>query len=125
MTKDDINGLFELLRIYFPNAGKTADNRLKAAWLLVLEPYEPQDVKRAVVEQLRSSPHFPDPQSIAVRCSRAEGTQRADSERFQPSLERIKANNDFLDAFLSEHDPGWEERIDALLAENEKRRQAE
>lgn len=68
MTKEDIGHLFELLEIYFPNSRKTHDKVLKNAWLLLLEPFAPETVKTALVEQLQSNRNFPDPQAVAVRC---------------------------------------------------------
>ena len=67
MTKEDIDRLFRLLEIYFPNSPKVRNNTLKSAWLLVLEPFDPSEVKKSLVSQLRESKFFPDPQSIAVR----------------------------------------------------------
>ena len=68
MTAKDVDGLFQLLEIYFPNSSKAKNKTLKSAWLLVLEPFPPEEVKRALAEQLRESRFFPDPQAVAVRC---------------------------------------------------------
>ena len=72
LSRDEIGKLFELLRIYFPNAKKLGDERLKSAWLLLLEPYRPETVRQAVVAALRESVNLPDPQKIAVRCQALE-----------------------------------------------------
>lgn len=75
MTKEEIGKLFELLKIYFPNARKLEDERLKSAWLFLLEPYRPETVRQAVAAALRESTYFPDPQKIAVRCQALEPVQ--------------------------------------------------
>ncbi len=100
MTKADIDNLFLLLEIYFPNSHKPKDKKLKNAWALVLEPYTPEDVRTALVEHLRTSTFFPDPQTIAVKCNGKPNS-------LQPSAERIRKNNDWLDKFLAEQH-GWE-----------------
>lgn len=82
MTAEETDKLFQLLEIYFPNSPKVKSKKLKSAWLLVLEPYEPDEVKRALIEQLRESRFFPDPQAVAVRCklpSLVEQPEPADS----------------------------------------------
>lgn len=68
MTAKDIDSMFKLLQIYFPNSDKPKDKKLKSAWLLVLQPYEKTDVKQALVDHLRRNTFFPDVQSIAVKC---------------------------------------------------------
>lgn len=68
MTAKDIDDLFDLLRLYFPNSPKTGSSTLKKAWLLILEPYSRGDVKQALLRLLRENEYFPDPQKIAVLC---------------------------------------------------------
>lgn len=72
MVREDIERLFDLLKIYFPNSRKTGDKQLKSAWLRLLEPYSPETVQRAVTDTMRSNINFPDPQKIAVLCEAAE-----------------------------------------------------
>lgn len=72
MVREDVERLFDLLKIYFPNSRKTGDKQLQSAWLRLLEPYSPETVQRAVTETLRSNVNFPDPQKIAVLCEAEE-----------------------------------------------------
>lgn len=72
MDRTDIERLFNLLRIYFPNSRKTGDEKLKSAWLRLLEPYSSEVVQKAVTDALRGNVNFPDPQKIAVLCEAAE-----------------------------------------------------
>lgn len=72
MVREDIERLFDLLKIYFPNSRKTGDKQLQAAWLRLLEPYSPETVQKAVTDALRGNVNFPDPQKIAVLCETAE-----------------------------------------------------
>ena len=65
-----MDGLFSLLAIYFPNNPRLKDKFLKNAWHLVLEAYEPDDVKQALVSYLRENKNFPFVQEIAMRCRR-------------------------------------------------------
>lgn len=82
MNRSNVNGLFELLRIYFPNNKKLDSETLKSAWLLLLEPYSTDIVRKAVVDALRESTNLPDPQKIAVKCEAIEP-----AERPSPSIE--------------------------------------
>lgn len=72
MVREDIDRLFDLLKIYFPNSRKTGDKQLQSAWLRLLEPYSPETVQKSVTDALRSNVNFPDPQKIAVLCETAE-----------------------------------------------------
>lgn len=85
MTKKDVERLFELLAIYRPGDRHLEDKTLKAAWLLVLEPYAPADVKAAVGAYFRESKYWPDPSDIAMRCPRpleAAAPERKDVTSF-------------------------------------------
>lgn len=79
MTANDIDRLFQLLEIYFPNTSRTKSRQLKNAWLLILEPYDPEEVKKALTEQLRENRFFPDPQSVAVRCKLPPQTEQPEN----------------------------------------------
>ena len=68
MRKDDVDRLFDLLAIYFPGDNRLKDKLLRNAWLLVLEPFEPDDVKQAISSHLRECRFFPRVQEVAVRC---------------------------------------------------------
>lgn len=72
MVREDIERLFDLLKIYFPNSKKAGDKKLQSAWLRLLEPYSPETVQRALTDTLRGNVNFPDPQKIAVLCEIAE-----------------------------------------------------
>ena len=101
MTAKDIDDLFDLLRLYFPNSPKTGSSTLKKAWLLILEPYGRGDVKQALLRLLRENEYFPDPQKIAALCpalpeldrGRSGGDAAArDYRRYMgPLLERFEA----------------------------------
>lgn len=69
MTEKETDGLFALLKIYFPNARQLAQPMVKRAWYLMLAPYAYSDVKEATLSALRRKPKFfPDPQEVAALC---------------------------------------------------------
>lgn len=68
MTRADIDSLFELLRLYRQGDRRADSEKLRKAWLLVLEPYAPADVKQALLTYLRRSKFWPDPSEIAILC---------------------------------------------------------
>lgn len=116
MTMDDVNDLFCLLEIYRPGDKHIGDRKLRSAWLLVLEPFSRDEVRTAVADYFRECKFWPDVSDIAMRCPRTArgspeqpgaGTRGA---QFQPSLERIRKNGEWLDRFLDEHHLGWRER---------------
>lgn len=104
MVREDIDRLFDLLKIYFPNSRKTGDKQLQSAWLRLLEPYSPETVQKSVTDALRSNVNFPDPQKIAVLCETAEpapkelaapvGYQRpyGDTAWMTPYIRKMAAN---------------------------------
>lgn len=68
MTRKDIDSLFELLAIFRPNDPRIRDGKLRAAWQLVLGPYERDAVREAVGAWFRKSGFWPDPSDIAQLC---------------------------------------------------------
>ena len=84
MNKQEIEQLFQLLAIYRPGDKRLEDKTLKAAWLLVLEPFSPSEVKKAVGAYFRESGYFPDVSDIAVLCPRpmTESAPEAEAGRW-------------------------------------------
>ena len=82
MTKEDIDNLFQLMAIYFPGDRRLCDKVLKNAWLLVLEPYEPSEVKAALASHLRESKYFPCVQDVAGKCRKLPPPAPAVKERY-------------------------------------------
>ena len=68
MTREDIENLWKLLEVFRPKDPRLKDKRLKSAWLAVLEPYKPEDVKTVVIEYFRTSGYWPDGSDISMRC---------------------------------------------------------
>ena len=84
MNKKEIEQLFQLLAIYRPGDKRLEDKTLKAAWLLVLEPFSPAEVKTAVGAYFRESKYFPDVSDIALLCPKAPPVlQAAEVGRWQ------------------------------------------
>lgn len=105
MKKDDVDRLFELLEIYFPGYDRLKDKVLKNAWLLVLKPFEPDDVKQAVASYLRERKQFPFVQEIAVRChgpSTAADTDAYVCEQEKLHLASVRAYQSVIGEALKE-----------------------
>lgn len=78
MTRQDVDRLFELLAIFRPGDKHLEDKRLRSAWLFVLQPYAPEDVRAAVAQYFREQSWWPDVTDIAKLCPKTEETPRAD-----------------------------------------------
>lgn len=76
MTGQDIDRLFELLAIFRPEDKHLEDQNLKNAWLFVLKPYCPEDVRGAVAEYFRKNKYWPDVTDIARLCPPVEAENR-------------------------------------------------
>lgn len=70
MDKTDIDKLFELLKLLYPNARQVqaGNGVLKKTWRLVLEPYDYEAVKAATIDYARGNKFFPDPADLTMRC---------------------------------------------------------
>lgn len=92
MTRPDIENIWKLLAIFRPGDKRIKDEKLKSAWLLVLEPYTPQEVKAAVAAYFRESGYWPDVSDIAMRCPKlAAAKEMTDTEiRIREDLERMR-----------------------------------
>ena len=87
MTKQDMDGLWKLLGIYRAGDKHLGDGTLKAAWFLVLEPYDPADVKQAVADYFRECKYWPDVTDISSRCpklTRTAAPAEQDEVRYDP-----------------------------------------
>lgn len=84
VTKKDLESMFDLLALYFPKHERPTGKNV-SAWTLVLEPYTPEEVKRAVTEHLRTSKFYPAPQEIAMLCNRGRPEPNAALETSQAS----------------------------------------
>ena len=72
MTREDTDRLFELIAVFRPADPKLKNRTLRAAWALVLEPYEVNDVRAAVADYFRTNKYFPDVTDISSRCRQPE-----------------------------------------------------
>lgn len=67
------------------------DKNLKAAWFLVLEPYEYQDVRSAVLTHFRSSKYFPDVGEITQHLPRVPPPpSKAQMDRADRNIEILR-----------------------------------
>lgn len=106
LTREDIDNLFELLRVFRPNDQHLEQKYLRSAWLLALKPYNRDDVRDSIGAWFRQSKYWPEPSEIAALCPPLPiQERRKNAEKY--ALHRSK-------------DPVWI-RYDALV---EKRRQA-
>lgn len=79
MEKQDMNDLWKLLAVYRKDDPHLKDSTLKAAWLLVLEPFQKDDVRAAVGAYFREKGYWPNVTEIAQRCPQAASTKVASS----------------------------------------------
>lgn len=68
MTGQDVDKLFQLLAIFRPKDKHLEDQALRNAWLFVLKPYAPEDVREAVAQYFREKAYWPDVTDIAKLC---------------------------------------------------------
>lgn len=80
MTKEDMNGIWKLLGTYRAGDKRLGDKTLLQAWYLVLEPYEAEEVRRAVADYFRERKYWPDVTDIASRCPKPARPVAADPE---------------------------------------------
>lgn len=69
MTRDDIRDLWRFLALFRPGDRRVENQELKAVWALVLEPYDRDEVRAAVVAHFRESKYWPDVTDITRRCT--------------------------------------------------------
>lgn len=67
MTQEDMTKLWTLLASCRRGDPAIQDKNLRAAWSLVLEPYDYRDVREAVLAHFRQSKFFPDVGEITTR----------------------------------------------------------
>lgn len=87
MTRDDVDRLFELLSIYVAKDSRAHNNKLKSAWALVLEPYDPADVKKAVAQHFRKHNYWPDVTELAKLCPDPKPEEKPTTKYGKPDAE--------------------------------------
>lgn len=104
MTLDDVNKLFRYLAIHFENSPKAHSKRLQNAWLELLEPYDPKDVKAALLECLREKRHFPDAPDVAAKCQPYQPQRASDVKPCPaPDWNAIKEFRNFYEKLKKEN----------------------
>lgn len=98
MTFVDIENLFEYLKIHYEHNPKVNSKREKNAWFELLEPFDPADVKAAMLQCLREKPYLPHAQEVAVKCAiTAPGTtQKPANKEQEQTMEQVAWMRDFL-----------------------------
>lgn len=99
MTYTDIENLFKYLAIHFENNPKVHSKLHKNAWFELLEPFDPADVKVALLQCMREKKYFPDPQEVAVKCQIAEPGIKAPPTPAE--VEKIKEQVAWMKKFLA------------------------
>lgn len=103
MTLDDINRLFNYLAIHYENNPKVHSKRLQNAWLELLEPYDPKDVKAALLECLREKRFFPDAPDVAAKCRQYQPQKTSDINPYPaPDRNAIKEFRNFYEKLKKE-----------------------
>lgn len=124
MTGQDIDRLFELLAIFRPGDKHLEDQNLKNAWLFVLKPYCPEDVREAVAKYFRKNKYWPDVTDIAKLCPPIETENRSGfpektNHSWQKQMEMLRRYDDLKrkrrDAGLPE--TRWEAKEDGMSFE--------
>ena len=67
MTTQEMNEIWRLIGIYRQGDKRLQDKELLKAWYAVLQVYDVEEVKNAVVEHFRDSSFFPDVTEITAR----------------------------------------------------------
>ena len=98
MTRSDIDALFELLALYCPNDQRLKQKNLKSLWFETLEPYERDDVKKAVLGHFREHNFLPSVSEISIRCGVPASLQSTSPQKrtMGPMEARAKAAQDCL-----------------------------
>lgn len=106
LKREDIDNLFDLLAIFRKNDPHLEDKKLRSAWLLVLSPYERDDVRNAIGAWFRKSKYWPEPAEIAALCPPLTETNqrkkmtaseirtvREDMERMEKYLQTLRGKD--------------------------------
>lgn len=66
MLKPEVEHLFSLLGMFYPNAQQLKSKPLQAAWVMALEPFAYDDAKAAVIAYARKNKFWPDVSDITA-----------------------------------------------------------
>ena len=99
MDKQDITKLFALLGTIYPNAKNQTGSVAVAAWQMILEPWDYEDAKQAVILRARENPFYPNPSELVPYLPKPETLEAKEAPMPEPSdayLEKFYAKCEAL-----------------------------
>lgn len=99
MDKQDITKLFALLGTIYPNAKNQTGSVAVAAWQMILEPWDYEDAKQAVILRARENPFYPNPSELVPYLPKPETLEAKEAPMPEPSdiyLEKFYAKYEAL-----------------------------
>lgn len=85
MDKQDITKLFALLGTIYPNAKNQTGSAAVTAWQMILEPWNYEDAKQAVILRARENPFYPNPSELVPYLPKPETPNAEEAPMPEPS----------------------------------------
>lgn len=85
MDKQDITKLFALLGTIYPNAKNQTGSVAVTAWQMILEPWNYEDAKQAVILRARENPFYPNPSELVPYLPKPETPNEEEAPMPEPS----------------------------------------
>lgn len=85
MDKQDITKLFALLGTIYPNAKNQTGSAAVTAWQMILEPWNYEDAKQAVILRARENPFYPNPSELVPYLPKPETPNEEEASMLEPS----------------------------------------
>lgn len=85
MDKQDITKLFALLGMIYPNAKNQTGSVAVTAWQMILEPWNYEDAKQAVILRARENPFYPNPSELVPYLPKPETPNEEEAPMPEPS----------------------------------------
>lgn len=85
MNKQDIAKLFALLGTIYPNAKNPTGFATVSAWQMILEPWDYEAAKQAVILRARENPFYPNPSELVPYLPKPETPNAEKAPMPEPS----------------------------------------
>ena len=115
MDREDMKGIFKLLKAFFPTAKQLQNREMWAAWLEELAPYEAPDVEQAVRQYARKNKFFPDLADLIVLLPQREDPVKNHDNAWMTDHIDTKTELGSISRYAREHGISWEQAEKELI----------
>lgn len=113
MNREEMKGIYRLLKAVYPTAKQLQNREMWAAWLEELAPYNAADVEKAVRKYARKSSFFPSLSDLIVLLPAVKRDDRIGASWAEAYISKPIGQS--ISRYAREHGISWEQAEKELM----------